>query len=42
MKRKASYKLRVTRRECLYVHDEADHSLMILELEGEPLEYAEV
>lgn len=39
MKRKASYKLRVTRRECLYVHDEADHSLMILELEGEPLEY---
>ena len=39
MKRKASYKLRVTRRECLYVHDEADHSLMILELEGEPIEY---
>jgi len=39
MKRKASYELRVTRRECLYVHDEADHSLMILELEGEPIEY---
>ena len=39
MQRKASYKLRVTRRECLYVHDEADHSLMILELEGEPIEY---
>jgi len=39
MKRKASYKLRVTRRECLYVHDEADHTLMILELEGEPIEY---
>ena len=39
MKRKASYKLRVTRRECLYVHDEADHYLMILELEGEPIEY---
>jgi len=39
MKRKASYKLRVTRRECLYVHDEPDHSLMILELEGEPIEY---
>ena len=38
MKRKASYKLRVTRRECLYVHDEADHTLMILELEGEPIE----
>ena len=39
MKRKASYKLRVTRRECLYVDDEADHTLMILELEGEPIEY---
>ncbi len=39
MKRKASYKLRVTRRECLYVHDEPDHTLMILELEGEPIEY---
>jgi hypothetical protein len=39
MKRKASYKLRVTRRECLYVHDEFDHTLMILELEGEPIEY---
>ncbi|MEE9527580.1 MAG: hypothetical protein V3W07_07930, partial [Syntrophobacteria bacterium] len=39
MKRKASYKLRVTRRECLYVHDEPDHSLMVLELEGEPIEY---
>ena len=39
MKRKASYKLCVTRRECLYVHDEFDHTLMILELEGEPIEY---
>ena len=39
MKRKAAYKLRVTRRECLYVHDEPDHTLMILELEGEPIEY---
>jgi len=39
MKRKASYRLRVTRRECLYVHDEPDHTLMILELEGEPIEY---
>jgi hypothetical protein len=39
MKRKASYKLRVTRRESLYVHDEPDHTLMILELEGEPIEY---
>ena len=39
MKRKASYKLRVTRRESLYVHDEPDHTLMILELEGEPIDY---
>jgi hypothetical protein len=39
MLRKASYKLRVTRREALYVHDEPDHALMLVELEGEPLEY---
>ena len=39
MKRKATYRLRVTRREALYVHDEPDHSLMIVELEGEPLQY---
>ena len=40
MLRKATYKLRVTRREALYVHDEPDHSLMLVELEGVPLEYA--
>ena len=39
MLRKASYKLRVTRREALYVHDEPDHSLMLVELEGEPIDY---
>ena len=39
MKRKATYKLRVTRREALYVHDEPDHALMLVEMEGEPLEY---
>ena len=39
MLRKASYRLRVTRREALYVHDEPDHSLMLVELEGVPLEY---
>lgn len=39
MIRKATYKLRVTRREALYVHDEPDHSLMIVEMEGEPLHY---
>ncbi len=39
MLRKATYKLRVTRREALYVHDEPDHSLMLVELEGQPIEY---
>ena len=39
MLRKATYKLRVTRREALYVHDEFDHSLMLVELEGVPLHY---
>ncbi len=39
MLRKASYKLRITRREVLYVHDEPDHSLMLVELEGEPVDY---
>ncbi len=39
MLRKATYKLRVTRREALYVHDESDHTLMLVELEGEPIEY---
>ena len=39
MKRKATYRLMVTRRENLYVHDEFDHSLMLMEMEGEPIEY---
>jgi hypothetical protein len=39
MKRKATYKLRVTRREALYVHDEPDHALMLVEMEGEPVQY---
>ncbi len=39
MKRKASYRLMVTRREMLYVHDEFDHSQMLVEMEGEPIEY---
>jgi hypothetical protein len=29
----------VTRREMLYVHDEFDHALMLVEMEGEPIEY---
>ncbi|MFC1813964.1 hypothetical protein ACFL03_14865 [Thermodesulfobacteriota bacterium] len=36
----AGYKLHITRREALYVHDEPDHSLMLVEMEGEPIEYA--
>jgi hypothetical protein len=39
MIRKATYKLRITRRESLYVHDEYDHQLMLVEMEGTPLHY---
>ncbi|RZB37778.1 MAG: hypothetical protein SRB2_00880 [Desulfobacteraceae bacterium Eth-SRB2] len=39
MKRKATYSLRVTRRESLYVHDECDHQLMLVEMEGRPINY---
>ena len=39
MERKDKYNLRVTRREAIYVHDEPDHTLMIVEMEGEPIEY---
>jgi hypothetical protein len=39
MLRKATYKVRVTRREALHVHDEFGHSLQLVELEGEPLHY---
>ena len=39
MIRKASYKLKITRREALYVHDEPDHALMLVEMEGEPIHY---
>lgn len=39
MIRKATYKLRVTRREALSVHDEYDHALMLVEMEGEPIQY---
>ncbi len=40
MKRSAKYRMLVTRREMLYVGDELDHTLMITEMEGEPIEYA--
>lgn len=39
MHRKASYKIRVTRREMLYVGDTPDHTLMLTEMEGEPIDY---
>ena len=39
MKRKHTYKVRVTRREALHVHDEYGHALMLVELEGEPVQY---
>jgi hypothetical protein len=37
-RRKAVYKIVVTRREMIYVGDTPDHSLMLTELEGEPME----
>ncbi len=39
MHRKASYKVTVSRREALYVGDVPDHSLMLTELDGEPIDY---
>jgi hypothetical protein len=39
MHRKASFKIFVTRREMLAVGDGPDHSLMLTEMEGEPINY---
>ena len=39
MKRKATYRLVITRRESLYVHDQFDHALVLVEMDGEPIEY---
>jgi len=39
MERKAVYRLMVARREMLYVHDQFDHCLMLVEMDGEPIEY---
>ncbi|MCX5893740.1 MAG: hypothetical protein NTW80_12370 [Deltaproteobacteria bacterium] len=39
MHRKASFKIFVTRREMLSVGDVPDHSLMLTEMEGVPLDY---
>jgi len=37
-KRKATYKIFVTRREYMAVGDQPDHTLMLTELEGEPID----
>jgi hypothetical protein len=39
MHRKATFKIFMTRREMLYVGDTPDHSLMLTEMEGEPVDY---
>jgi hypothetical protein len=39
MHRKASFKIFVTRRELLSVGDVPDHTLMLTEMEGEPINY---
>ncbi len=39
MKKKEKYRLWVTRREGFDIDDEPDHTMMIVEMEGEPVEY---
>ena len=39
MVKKEQYKMMVTRREAFEIDDEPDHSMMIVEMEGEPIEY---
>ena len=39
MVKKEKYKLIVTRREAFEIDDEPDHSMMIVEMEGEPIDY---
>ena len=38
MVKKEQYKMMVTRREAFEIDDEPDHSMMIVEMEGEPIE----
>lgn len=38
-RRKEIYKLRINRRETLYVDDEPEHTMMMVELVGRPIEY---
>jgi len=39
MHRQASFRIYVTRREMLYVGDQPEHTLMLTEMEGEPIDY---
>ncbi len=39
MKMKETFKLRVTRREAFEIDDEPDHTMMVVEMEGEPIDY---
>jgi len=39
MKKKERYRLWVTRREAFEIDDEPDHTMMVVEMEGEPIEY---
>lgn len=39
MKRRATYRLVATRREIFHVNDGFDHVLMLVEMDGEPIEY---
>ena len=38
-KRMGWYKLRITKRETLYVDDEAEHTVSLVETVGEPIDY---
>jgi len=40
MHRKATFKIYVTRREMLSVGDQPDHTLTLMEMEGEPVDYS--
>ncbi len=40
MQRKATFKIFVTRREMLSVGDQPDHTLTLMEMEGEPVDYS--
>jgi hypothetical protein len=40
MQRKVTFKIFVTRREMLSVGDQLDHTLKLMEMEGEPVDYS--